>query len=474
MSGDNLILMTDSYKHSHPYQYPNDTKYLHFYLESRGKSNNNLGNYTKFFGLQYYIKKYLAKPITKQMIDDAEKYLSAHGVPFNRSGFEKILNKYNGYFPLRIRAVKEGSVVPLHNVLMTIESTDEELFWLAGFVETLLLKVWYPITVATLSFNIKKVIKKYLEDTADTLSKLDFMLHDFGYRGVSSEESAGIGGAAHLTNFLGTDTLAALPICRDFYYEDVAGYSIPASEHSTITSWGIGSECEKKAFENMIEKFGNSGNLYACVSDSWDFKKAVKTWVDLKDKVISKKANLVIRPDSGDAVDNILYALHELDKGYGSTVNSKGYKVLNNVALIQGDGVNINLIEEILEAMKEKGFSAENIAFGMGGALLQGNYNSSVNRDSFKFAIKCSAIMRDNTIRGVKKEPVTDSSKKSKQGRLDLIKDEKGNYKTIVLDDSYALGEYHKDTQLQTYYENGKIKFEQNLSQIRSYTNLYL
>ncbi|ABK90311.1 nicotinate phosphoribosyltransferase [Francisella tularensis subsp. novicida] len=471
MSFDNLLLMTDSYKHSHPYQYPRDTHYLHFYLESRGTANKDLGNYTKFFGLQYYVKKYLSQPITQQMIDDAEKILLAHGLPFYRSGFEKILNNYNGYLPIRIRAVREGSLIPLHNVLMTIESTDEELFWLPGFVETLLLKVWYPTTVATISFNIKQLIKRYLLETADSLDKLDFMLHDFGYRGVSSEESAGIGGAAHLTNFLGTDTLAALHVCKEFYAEDMAGFSIPASEHSTMTSWGVGTECEREAFENMIAQFGDNSVLYACVSDSWDFKKAIQTWVDLKDKVTAKKANLVIRPDSGDAVDNILYALYELDKGYGSSLNSKGYKVLNKVALIQGDSVSISLAKKVLEAMKIQGYSAENIAFGMGGALLQGNYESSINRDSFKFAIKCSAIMRGNTLIGVKKEPITDLAKKSKQGRLDLIKDAKGNYKTIVLDDSYALGEYHPESQLQTYYDNGEIKFEQSLAQIRNYTN---
>ena len=466
MSSNNLVLMTDSYKHSHPYQYPKDANYLHFYLESRGASKG-LGNYTKFFGLQYYIKEYLSKPITQSMIDEAEVLLNQHGLPFHKKGFEKIVNKYNGYLPVRVRAVKEGALIPLHNVLMTIESTDEELFWLPGLLETLLLKVWYPTTVATIGYTIKETIRGYLEQTADTLDKLDFMLHDFGYRGVSSEESAGIGGAAHLSNFFGTDTLAAIRFCKKYYNEEVAGFSIPASEHSTMTSWGEGSECEKQAFENMIEQFGDESVLYACVSDSWDFKKAIQTWISLKDKVKAKKANLVIRPDSGDAVENIIYALDELAKGYGFTTNSKGYKVLDKIALLQGDGVNIESIKEILQAMKDKRYSAENIAFGMGGALLQGNFESSVNRDSFKFAIKCSTIKRGGEFHGVFKNPITDSAKKSKKGRLDLIKNSKGEYETIQLDDNYALGEYHLQSELRTYYENGKVLFEQNLSEIR-------
>lgn len=470
MNSTNLILMTDSYKHSHPYQYPKNTTYTHFYMESRGVSNDYLGKATKFFGLQYYIKKYLSKPVTQYMINEAEEVLKAHGLPFYRRGFERILEKHNGYFPVRIRAVKEGSIIPTHNVLITIESTDEELAWLPGMLETLLLKVWYPTTVASISSNIKTAIKKYLEQTADDLGKLEFMLHDFGYRGVSSEESAGIGGAAHLCSFMGTDTLAALRVCKEYYNEEMAGFSIPASEHSTVTSWGEGLQCEKQAFENMIEQFGDNSVLYACVSDSWDFKKAIKTWVSLKDKITAKKAKLVIRPDSGDALDNILYALKELEKGFGVDINSKGYKVLKNVALIQGDGVNLDLINTILTTMQQYGYSAENIAFGMGGALLQGNFESSLNRDSFKFAIKCSAIVKGGKFSTVSKNPVTDPNKKSKKGRLDLIKDTQGQYTTVVLDESLAVDGYHPESQLETYYENGKVLFEQSLADIREYS----
>ena len=175
----------------------------------------------------------------------------------------------------------------------------------------------------------------------------------------------------------------------------------------------------------------------------------------------------MIRPDSGDAIENILYALEELSKGYGFTTNSKGYKVLDKVALIQGDGVNIELIKEILQVMQDSGFSAENIAFGMGGALLQGNFESSVNRDSFKFAIKCSSIKRGDKFHDVFKDPITDSGKKSKKGRLDLIKNSKGEYETVQLNENYALGEYHPQSELHTYYEDGKVLFEQSLSEIR-------
>ncbi len=464
---ENLILMSDSYKYSHPYQYPPKTTYAHNYLESRGGNESTfLLPYTKFFGLQYIIKRYLSIKITNEMIKEAEETLLLHGVPFEREAWEIIVNEYDGYIPIKIRAVQEGLVIPRKNVLMTIESTDSRLFWLVGWVETLLLKVWYPITVSTLSYNVYEMIKEFMEETCDTLDKLPFMLHDFGYRGASSEESASIGGLSHLTNFSGTDTVGALVYGRKYYNEEMAGFSIPASEHSTITAWGYESNDEKKAFKNFLDKFSNKYPLFACVSDSFDFSLAVDKWGELKDVVQKTGNTLVIRPDSGDAKSNILMALEKLEKSFGYTVNKKGYKVLKNVALIQGDGVYFNEIYDILKMLQEHNYSADNIAFGIGGALLQGNEKSSINRDTHKFAIKCSAVVVDGKLRDVFKNPITDQGKKSKKGRLDLIK-VNGEYKTVVLNEDYEIGQYHKDSVLKTYYENGKIFCNDSLSEIK-------
>ncbi len=466
----NIILMSDSYKFSHNAQYPENITYMHSYLESRGGSTSNIVKPNiKFFGLQYYIKKYLSQEITKNMVDEAQEVLKLHGLPFPYDGWMKVVTEHSGQLPLRIRAVKEGVVVPRRNVLMTIESTDEKLFWLVGWVETLLLKVWYPTTVATFGYNVHKMLKQTLIKSADTFDSLPFMLHDFGYRGVSSEESAAIGGLAHLTNFAGTDTLAAIMCGRKYYNSPMAGFSIPASEHSTITCWGDNAKQEKLAYQNMIKQFSSEYNVYACVSDSWDFARSLDMWEELKDDVIANKGTLVIRPDSGDAKTNILLGLDKLSKSFGYKVNQKGYKVLNNVKLIQGDGVHSNEIYDILNVMIENGYSADNISFGIGGSLLQGNEKSSINRDTHKFAIKCSAIIRDNKLQKVYKNPITDQGKKSKKGRLDLIIDKKtGNYKTIVLDKSYKLNEYHKDSILELYYENGKVHCDYSIENCKN------
>jgi nicotinamide phosphoribosyltransferase len=422
----NLILNTDSYKVSMFKQYPAGTTGVYSYIESRG------GRYdrTVFFGLQAFIKEYLLAPITQVDIDIADEILTSHGEPFNRAGWQYILDKHRGYLPVVIRAVPEGTVVPVKNVLATIENTDPECFWLTTWLETALLRaVWYGTTVATQSYTIKQVILDYLERTGDPTT-IDFKLHDFGARGVSSMESAGIGAAAHLVNFMGTDTITGILFAREYYNAGIAGFSIPAAEHSTITSWGRDNEV--KAYENMVKQFGVPGALLAVVSDSYDIYEACRMWgTELKQQVIDSGATVVIRPDSGDPVEVLPKMFRILAEGFGYTTNSKGYKVLNNVRVLWGDGINELSIRSILGVMVDMhGWSADNIAFGMGGALLQ-----QLDRDTQKFAMKCSAIrvsvpMVDvftredagnaDEWRDVFKDPVTDSVKASKKGRVTL------------------------------------------------------
>jgi nicotinamide phosphoribosyltransferase len=419
----NILLNTDSYKVSMFKQYPAGTTGVYSYIESRG------GRYdeTVFFGLQAFIKEYLLDPITQADIDIADEILTAHGEPFNRSGWEYILSKHNGYLPVVIRAVPEGTVVPVKNVLATIENTDPECFWLTTYLETALLRaVWYPTTVATQSKRIKNVIKDYLERTGDP-SLIDFKLHDFGARGVSSMESAGIGGAAHLVNFMGTDTVSGLLYAREFYNAGIAGFSIPAAEHSTITSWGR--EGEVDAYRNMLTQFAKPGSIVAVVSDSYDvFNAASKLWgEELRDAVVQSDAVVVIRPDSGDPLTINQQLIEILGAKFGYTTNAKGFKVLNNVRLIQGDGVNELTIRSILGGFMAMGWSADNIAFGMGGALLQ-----QVDRDTQKFAMKCSSARVNGKWIDVQKDPITDAGKKSKAGRVTLWTNSGGEFASGV------------------------------------------
>jgi len=455
-----IILNTDSYKVSMWKQMPQGTTGVHSYIESRG------GRYDKtvFFGLQAFIKEYLLEPITQADIDVADEILTAHGEPFNRAGWQYILDRHNGFLPVVIRAVPEGTVVPVKNVLATIENTDPECFWLTTWLETALLRaIWYPTTVATQSWKIRQVIAEYLEKTGDP-GLIDFKLHDFGARGVSSLESAGIGGAAHLVNFMGTDTISGILFAREYYNAGIAGFSIPAAEHSTITSWGRDNEV--KAYENMVRQFGRSGSIVAVVSDSYDiFNAASKLWgEDLRQLVIDSGATVVIRPDSGDPVEVNRRLVEILGEKFGYTVNSKGFRVLNNVRLIQGDGVNELTIRSILGAFMAMGWSADNIAFGMGGALLQ-----QVDRDTQKFAMKASSACINGTWVDVQKDPITDAGKKSKAGRVTLWSSG-GEYVSAVNQPTgwtdRGIGPF-VDV-LQKVFENGKLYNEISFEQVRA------
>lgn len=463
----NIILNTDSYKVSMFKQYPQGTTGVYSYIESRG------GRYdrTVFFGLQAFIKEYLLLPITQADIDIAEEILTAHGEPFNREGWQYILDKHSGYLPVVIRAVPEGSVVPVKHVLATIENTDPECFWLTTWLETTLLRaIWYPTTVATQSHKIREVILDALEKTGDP-TLIDFKLHDFGARGVSSLESAGIGGASHLINFMGTDTITGILFAREYYNAGVAGFSIPAAEHSTITSWGRDGEVD--AYRNMLNQFAKPGAILAVVSDSYDIYNAVDNlWgEELRQQVIDSGATVVIRPDSGDPDVVCRQLVQKLDAKFGSTVNSKGFKVLNNVRLIQGDGVNEHTIRCILGSFQAYGYSADNIAFGMGGALLQ-----QVDRDTQQFAMKCSSAHVNGEWIDVQKDPITDSGKKSKAGRVTLWTNSGNEFVSSVTAPTgwsdKGIGGW--TDALQEVFRDGKLVKEINFDEVRANARRYL
>jgi nicotinamide phosphoribosyltransferase len=254
-----------------------------------------------------------------------------------------------------------------------------------------------------------------------------------------------VGGMAHLLNFRGTDTAIALWGARRYYNADMAGFSIPAMEHSTVTSW----PSEAEAFGNALDVFGRDGATLACVSDSYDYKNAVDNiWCkELKDKVLSSGVNLVVRPDSGDPLELIPYTLNSLAKAYGCADTERG-KLVNKVRVIWSDGIDYDMIEKILALITKQGWSADNVNFGVGGTLLQ-----RVNRDTYGFAYKASAIKIDGKWKGICKHPATDPSKASKAGRIGAE----------LVDGKYHVRDLDKDdfeNALKTVFHNGDLLIE--------------
>lgn len=459
----NLILAVDSYKLTHWSQFPAGLSYTQYYTESRG------GKYDATIQAgNALLAQELSTVITMDDVNEANEFCKLH---FGREVFYLdawtiLATELFGKLPLRVRAVPEGTLVPVGHPLVLFESTDPRFGFLPGHFETMNLRsTWYATTVATESFEAKKIILEYLKKTADDSvipQVLPFRLHDFGARGVSSAESSAIGGLAHLYNFMGTDNIEALVLARNLFNCPMAGYSIPAREHSTTTIYTEAGEDD--AFMNSIEQWGDG--LYACVMDSYDYEGALErvTTGEIKERIIALGGTFVCRPDSGKPVDVVMKALEVIGKNVGYTYNSKGYKVLHpSYRVIQGDGVTTQEIGRILSWMESHKWSAENVAFGMGGGLLQ-----HMNRDTQRFATKCCAAIVNDQYVPVFKRPLTDLSKSSKQGFLDLVKVD-GEYVTVSTTDYDARD--HKDSALVVIFENGEDLASRDLTEIRQRTD---
>jgi len=459
---NNIITLTDSYKCSHHRMYPIDTEVVYSYFESRIGARFNK---TIFFGLQYLLKEYLeGVVVTKDKIIDAqilcEKHFGSKDI-FNFNMWKLILEKYGGKLPVRIRAVAEGTPVATSNVLMTIENTDPDCYALTNHLETLLTHVWASSTVATLSYEVSKLIDFYLTETGCDKTLWRFMLHDFGFRGVSSVESAGVEGAGHLLNFMGTDTLKAMEVAHDYYgasYDGLA-YSVPASEHSVMTSYGP--EDEEEIVRELLHTYPEG--ILSIVADSYDVYNFTAKIIGttFKDIIQKRKGKVVVRPDSGEPTSTTLALLGILGDKFGFKNNSKGFKELPPyIGLLWGDGIDYYGIRDILHAMKDAGWASNNIVFGMGGGLLQ-----KINRDTQRFAFKCSAQQRQGHWVDIYKKPL-DVSKASKKGRLGLYTNERGELFT----GPEGKTESHSGNMLQPVFEDGVILKEYTFNECRKNT----
>ena len=466
----NFLLQTDSYKVGHAFLYPPDLRGLYAYFESRG----GVFDETVFFGLQGIIKRHLQGRVFHPMdISDAKAFFSQH---FGRDDYfpEKLwrdmYTDYDGKLPILIKAVPEGTVVPTHNVLFTVENTDPKYAFIVGFVETLLMHAWYPITIASQSKWIKDQIRAIREKASDNLDGLEFMVHDFGYRGCTSQEQAEVGGAAHLLSFHGTDTLAGIEYLNYYYGGDqdnhlqgtlydyqMMGFSVPALEHSIVLSFDSEEEC----FRHLLDHYPTG--IVAAVSDTRDIYNAVNNlWgEELYQDVVARNGTLVVRPDSGRPDIVVPIILNMLWDRFGGTINSKGYRVIDpHVRVIQGDGMNRDSIVDLYDLIVHEGFAPENLTVGAGGGMLQG-----VNRDTQRFAYKVSEVTRGERRIPVKKTPITDLGKSSKEGRLVLLNDGLGTEaKNLVTEKLH--GYNHMHDLLRPVFCNGEWLVDQTYDEI--------
>lgn len=459
MPNFSIIEETDGYKPSHGWMLQDDTQVVYSYMEPRLGAQHD---FVQVIGTQFTLLEYLEG--VRVTLDDIYRakamfadYFGNDKI-FNEAGWTYIATALGGRLPLKIKAVPEGTCVPVGNVIFTVENTDENCAWLTNYVESLLTHIWYPTTVATVSRSVRMMIERILTETGCGLEGADFMLHDFGYRGATSNEAAAIGGFAHITNFLGTDTIVAMVLAKNYYnHIGPAAFSVPASEHSVMTALGQGNDIT--VLDQLLEKFPTG--ILSVVADSYDIYKFTQAVCDRKDKILARDGKFVLRPDSVTSTDNTpesltLQLVSMLHATFGGTKNEAGYVTLNpKVGVLWGDGIGPDGIEKILNTLKWAGFAADNMVFGMGGGLLQRN----IDRDTERFAFKCSAQKRNGEWLDIQKNPL-DASKKSKAGRLALVKGEDGMLTTVVGP--------REDDILETVFLDGEVTKTYTLEEIRA------
>lgn len=461
---DDILWLTDSYKPTHwKGQYPANTTEIESYFESRGGKTDK----TSFFGLQAMLKKhFVGEVVFKDSVKEMREFCLDHFMGhdyFNYDGFMHIVQDHGGRLPLEISAVPEGSIIPNSNILMKFRNTCPQCYWLTNYMESLGVQVWYPSSIATMTREFRKAIRHYLELSGD-VNSLEFKLQNFNFRGSQCPDSARISGSAHLLNFMGTDTMVGIRQLMKYYgVTKMPGFSVFATEHSCVCAYGQTDEAETTAYSRILNGADDDA-IVAVVSDYRDIARAVDHfWGEvLRDQVKARKGKLVIRPDSGHPPAIIKQCMVAAGQRFGFSTNSKGYRVLDKVELLQGDKVDLNMVHDIYMPLLADRWSADNVGLGSGTGM------SDVNRDTWKYAFKCSSATIDGQQRDVYKAPATDSGKWSKKGKLALIETCQG-FRTVD-EASLGAGDPLQQNILRPVFRNGELLVDDHFDVIRNRT----
>jgi nicotinamide phosphoribosyltransferase len=479
----NPFLLTDYYKVGHIFQYPDKTELVYSNLTPRNSRLKDVDEMV-FFGLQYFLKEYLVKffaenffdlPLDKVMADYKRRINTSIGALPTYEHIEKLHRL--GYLPIEIKALPEGSKVPMKVPCITVVNTIAEFYWLTNFLETLLSAiVWQPCTSATIAYTYRKLLNKYAAETGVAADFVQWQGHDFSFRGMSSLETAMLSGMGHLLSFTGTDTIPAIDGLEQYYNANaetaLIGGSVAATEHSVMCSGSKDGELE--TFKRLITEV-YPGGIVSIVSDTWDLWKVCTDYLPaLKNDILARDGKVVIRPDSGDPVKIICGnpdgkteaerkgVVELLWDVFGGTITDKGYKMLDpHIGAIYGDSINIERATNICENLMAKGFATQ-VVFGIGSYTYQ--YNT---RDTFGTAMKATYVVVDGEGREIFKNPVTDDGTKKSATGLLQVKKENGKY---ILYDKVSW-EAEKDSELQTVFKDGVITKEFSLAEIRERLN---
>jgi len=486
----------DFYKTDHRRQYPEGTTQVYSNFTARSArlakmlptGSLSAGIKTQaphivFFGLQYFVKEFLMDSWNEEFFKQPkEKVVSFYKRRMDTSLGKGAIDVSHiealhdlGYLPVKIKALSEGTLVPMGVPVLTIVNTHPDFFWLTNYLETIISSyLWKSTTSATTAFEYKKLFTQYALKTGSSLDFIPFQGHDFSFRGMSGLQDAALTGAAHLTSFYGTDTVPSIDLLEEYYganaEQEMVGCSVPATEHS-VMCMGM-KEGELATFERLILNLYPAG-IVSIVSDTWDFWKVVTEYTKiLKDAILNRDGKVVIRPDSGDPVKIVAGdenapegtpehkgAVECLWDVFGGTITKAGYKMLDShIGIIYGDSITLERAQAILNRLEQKGFASGNVVFGIGSFTYQ-----HATRDNFGFAMKATSGVVGGERRDIFKDPKTDEgTKKSAKG---LLRVERENNFLVLYDRQSE--EQESQGLLEIVFLDGKLVKEQTLSEIR-------
>lgn len=485
----NPLTAIDFYKADHRNQYPEGTTEVYSNFTPRSNRlakiiEDGHDNKVVMFGLQYFIKHFLQEVWDEQFFNqDKEKVVAAYKRRMDYAlGSDAITVEHIealhdlGYLPMKIKALPEGSRVPVGVPVLTVVNTHPDFFWLTNYIESVIsCYLWKPMTSATTAFEYKRLLTKYALKTGTALDFVPFQAHDFSFRGLSSLQDSAVSGAAHLTSFWGTDTVPGIDLVEDYYGADATqtpvGFSVPATEHS-VMCMGM-EDGELDTFKRLINEIYPKG-IVSIVSDTWDFWQVVTEFLKiLKNDVLAREGKVVIRPDSGDPVKIICGdddapdgspehkgAIQCLWDIFGGTRTETSYKLLDeHIGLIYGDSITLERAQQIVERLEAKGFASGNVVLGVGSYTYQ-----YVTRDNHGFAMKATSGVVNGERRDIFKDPKTDSgTKKSAKG---LLRIEKEGDRYVLYDQQTE--EQEEQGALELVFEDGKLIKDQALAEIRA------
>lgn len=485
----NPTLLADAYKIGHKPQYPDGTEFV--YSNYTARSSRVPGqNHAVFFGLQYFLKKYLIEEFNEKFFcfpasHSVSKY-QRRIAPFLGTKIVNTKHLYDlwdlSYIPLRVRALPEGTLTPMGVPMLTVENTVPEFFWMTNYIESIMSNIInMPITSATTAFRYRSLLEKRAQQSGGDLEFVKWQGHDFSFRGMSGLEAAQLSGAGHLLSFYGTDTLPALDLIEDYYNwkesDGILGGSVNATEHSVMCAGGF--DDELGTFRRLLRIYPEG--ILSIVSDTWDLWIVCTKYLrELKEEILSRNGKLVIRPDSGDPVKILCGDPDALDgsaasKGviqllwevFGGTTNAAGYKVLDpHIGAIYGDSITYERADEICQRLMANGFATSNVVLGIGSFTYQ-----YVTRDTYGQAMKATWVQVNGEGRDIYKKPVTDNGlKTSAKGRLAVFRNPEGELYLV----NQATPEQEDASLLTECFLNGKITRESNFADMRKLVESYL